>query len=144
MKPPRHQRTLLADQITASTDEATPGLRELVSGSGVSLETLSSWRRGVRIPSPSALQSLARKLEEQAMALLEIAESLSETAQDLRTPAGRAWVMLPAEAVYQLGQRDHAALRLRLKEAVARGPDTDPEEIALALLQTISPAGPNA
>lgn len=73
----------LQDLILAATANATPGLRELAREANVSVHTLSSWRRGIRLPPPDAVEVLAAVFHDRGEALARYARRLQQGLQPL-------------------------------------------------------------
>lgn len=84
--------TRLQKLILQATAEATPSLRDLAEEANVSDSTLSTWRRGTRVPPPEAVEVLAAVLSDRSRMLASIARQLEEMAEELWTEEGRtAW-----------------------------------------------------
>lgn len=66
------------DLILRATAYATPGLQDLAREAQISVHTLSSWRRGTRVPPPDAVEVLAAVLRERAELLAYFARRLQE------------------------------------------------------------------
>ena len=126
--------TLLQDAITTATREITTSLSEIAREVGVSESTLSSWRRGGRIPKADALEVLADVLDDRAATIRAHAKALRDHARALRTPAGRANLLL--DGVLRERLRRHF-LEARFKEALylrlGELPGVDPDAEATAL-----------
>lgn len=128
--------TLLQRMIVLSTQYATTSLSEIAQCAGISDSTLSSWRRGARVPTPEALEVLADVLAERGRTLVQEAELLMEDAERLRTPAGRAWLLCDGALRSELERRNlcssfERALEKRLEDQ----PDADPTNETEALAQ---------
>lgn len=70
--------TEVQDLILSATAYATPGLADLARDVEVSVHTLSSWRRGTRVPPPDAVEVLAAVLRDRAELLAHYARRLQE------------------------------------------------------------------
>lgn len=68
----------LQDLILSATAYATPGLGELARETGVSIHTLSSWRRATRVPPADSVEALAAALRDRAELLAHYARRLRE------------------------------------------------------------------
>jgi transcriptional regulator with XRE-family HTH domain len=68
----------IQDLILRATAYATPGLKDLAGEAEVSVDTLSSWRRGTRVPRADAVEVLAAVLRERAELLAHYARRLQE------------------------------------------------------------------
>ena len=97
--------TLLQRDISSATRDVTTSLSEIAREAGVSDSTLSSWRRGVRVPTPDALEVLADVLDERADLIRSHAAGLRDHAAALRTSSGRANLLL--DGVLRDGLRSH-------------------------------------
>jgi transcriptional regulator with XRE-family HTH domain len=84
--------TRIQEVVVTATAEATPSLTDLAHAARISDSTLSSWRRGLRVPTPGALEVLAQVLATRAQMLLRHAAVLRRAAEEMATPEGRvAW-----------------------------------------------------
>ena len=83
------QSTELQRVIVAATRALTPSLSQIARDAGVAGSTVSSWRRGLRVPTPDSLDVLADVMEEHAHLIMAHAQVLRMSAADLRTPTGR-------------------------------------------------------
>lgn len=81
--------TRLQKVILQATAEATPSLRDLAEEANVSDSTLSTWRRGTRVPPPEAVEVLAAVLSDRSRMLGSLARQLEEMAEELWTEEGR-------------------------------------------------------
>lgn len=70
--------TEVQDLILTATAYATPGLEDLAREANVSVHTLSSWRRGTRVPPADAVEVLAAVLRARADVLAYYARRLRE------------------------------------------------------------------
>ena len=92
-----HEVTRLQLVIVRATTEATPSLRELARDANISDSTLSTWRRGTRVPPAEAVEVLAAVLLDRSEALADIARQLEQVAGDLWTAEGRERWLSSAE-----------------------------------------------
>ena len=84
-----HEVTRLQLVIVRATTEATPSLRELARDANISDSTLSTWRRGTRVPPAEAVEVLAAVLADRSEALADVARQLERVAGDLWTAEGK-------------------------------------------------------
>lgn len=82
--------TRVQDAIIWATAAATPSLRDLAREANVSESTISSWRRGTRVPPPDALETLATVLEDRSRLLSGYALFLRKASREMHTEEGRS------------------------------------------------------
>lgn len=131
--------TRIQHRITIATEEATPSLTDIARAAHISDSTISSWRRGLRVPTPDAVAVLADVLELRANALLIEARLLHEAAEEMMTPAGRATWLLPISAWRSLPRDLRAGeFRDRLQRHLEGCDGSDAMTQAHALLEALA------
>ena len=91
--------TRLQEVILLATAEATPSLRDLAEEANISESTLSTWRRGTRVPPPEAVEVLAAVLSDRSRMLASLGGRLAEVAEELWTDEGRErWLAAAGDA----------------------------------------------
>ncbi len=106
----------LQEEIIYTSAAATRSLSDLAKQAKISDETLSSWRRGLRVPTPDAIAVLADVLEEQTAEILSGVQTLREAAKEMAGSAGgRAKWLQPS-----------VDRRLRYEDAVRRFGEPEP------------------
>lgn len=87
--------TRLQKVILEATAEATPSLRDLAAEANISESTLSTWRRGTRVPPADAVEVLAAVLRDRSRMLADLAGNLEEVAEALWTEEGKDALLAP-------------------------------------------------
>lgn len=118
--------TGLQQMISNATRCATTSLSGIAEQAGISDSTLSSWRRGLRVPTPEALEVLADVLEERGRMIQSYATELRHNAGRLRTPIGRVSLLLEGRLRTRLLRRlSPGEFERALQERLTERPDAD-------------------